>query len=273
VKIEGLIAAEKRQEIFNRQNLLKRIDKITKFIFKLRSHLESKFHSGLSQIPTMLRHYIHVKEQMLSKEIIMLRTEILMESLIDGLDGTCHSIELEEKTPGLSIRPKEFGFKCLEKPLNILVEAETLMNSDHKYLWKITFKPDLKRGERVKYAFKLVLPNCRPYSYEELLERINRETYEYKEPKCEACEWRISYPTYEFLHEFEFPEDYEIENYYPDVSMGDAKLKAENEVKRVKEGNMFTAERIFDKWILKLKVPKPLLGHTYYTYYLPPKTV
>ncbi len=105
-----------------------------------------------------------------------------------------------------------------------------------------------------------------------MLERIKQGTYEYKEPICEACEYYLSYPTAELFYDFDFPEGYEIKKYYPDVKMGeDVKLKAERELKRIKEGNFFTAEKIFDKWTLSLRVPRPLQGHVYYTYYEPPK--
>jgi len=68
------------------------------------------------------------------------------------------------------------------------------------------------------------------------------------------------------------PEGYEIRKYYPDVKIGEeARLKAENELKRIKGGNFFTAEKMFDKWTLSLNVPKPIQGHLYYTYYEPPK--
>ena len=271
VKIEGLIAMEERRERFDRRNLLKNIDKITTFLYRLRNYLESTYQIEILETPVLLRHYIHSKEEMLSSELTVERTEILMESLINGLEATHHYIELEETTPGLSIKPKEFDFKCIEKPADTKVEPVIVLNTDYKFFWKILFNPPLKKGEKVKYAFKEVRPNYRPYTYEELMERIKKGVYEYKEPKCEACEWTIVYPTYELQHEFEFPENYEIENYYPDVVMGAARLKAEKELKRIKEGNMFTAEKIFDKWILKLKVPKPLQNHTYYIYYTPPK--
>ncbi|MBT9147943.1 MAG: hypothetical protein DDT32_01711 [Syntrophomonadaceae bacterium] len=89
---------------------------------------------------------------------------------------------------------------------------------------------------------------------------------------CEACEWHISYPTTELSFDFEFPEGYEIRKYYPDVKIGEKiRLKAESELKRIKEGNFFTAEKIFDKWKLSLKVSRPLQGHIYYIYYEPPK--
>lgn len=271
VRIEGLIAMEERRETFDRENLSGNIDKITVFLFNLRNHLESTYQLGMLQAPVLLRHYIHAKDEILSKELIVERTEILMESLIDGLEATHHSVDLEETTEGLSIRPKDFDFKCEEKPSRTKVEPIIILSTNYKFSWKILFNPPLKKGEKVKYAFKEVRPNHRPYTYEELVERINQGTYEYNEPICEACEWTITYPTYELQSEFEFPENYEIENYYSHVVIGGARLKAENEIRRIKEGNMFTAEKMFDKWILRLRVSKPLQDHTYYTYYAPPK--
>lgn len=273
VKIEGFVAMEERRERFTRDDLIKNIDKITTFLFNLRKYLESTRETGVLQVPVLIRHYIHTKEEMLSKEITVVRTEVLIESLIDGLEATHHFIEKEETTPGLSVKPKEFNFKCKEMPSGTKVEPDIVLNTDYKFLWKVLFSPPLKKGEKVKYAFKEVFPNYRPYSYEEALERIRQGTYEYKEPICEACEWTISYPTYELKSEFEFPENYEIGKYYPYVVFGAARLKAENEIRRIKEGNMFTAEKIFDKWVLKLEVPKPVQDHTYYTYYEPPKGI
>ncbi len=271
VKIEGLIAMEGRREKFTRKNLIGNIDKITTFLFNLRKHLESVYQTGTLQAPVLLRHYIHTKEEMLSKEVTVARTEILMESLIDELEATYHYIDLEETTPGLSVKSRKFEFRCKEMPSGTTVEPVIVLNTDYKFFWKVLFSPPLKKGEKVKYAFKEVAPNYRPYTYDEMLERIKQGTYEYKEPICEACEWTVTYPTYELQSEFEFPENYEIQKYYPYVVIGAVKLKAENEIKRIQEGNMFTAEKMFDKWVLKLKVPKPLQDHTYYTYYVPPK--
>jgi hypothetical protein len=273
VKIEGLIAMEERRERFDRENLIRNIDKITTFLFNLRNHLEFTYQTGILQTPVLLRHYIHAKEEMLSKELTVLRCEILMESLIAELESTDHSMELEDTTPGLSTKSKQFDFICKEMPSGMNVVPVIIQNTDYKFLWKVIFDPPLKKGERVKYAFKVIRPNYRPYTYEEMMERIKQGTYEYKEPLCEACEWYISYPTTELLFDFEFPEGYEIRKYYPDVRIGeDVRLKAENEVKRIKEGNLFIAEKIFDKWTLSLKVPKPIQGHLYYTYYEPPKS-
>lgn len=271
VRIEGLIAMEERRQRFDRENLIRDVDKITIFLFNLRNHLELTYQLGFLQAPVLLRHYIHARDEVVSKELTVERTEILMESLIDGLEATHHSVELEEMTQGLSIKPTEFDFKCEEKPSGTRVEPSVVLNTDHKFFWKILFKPPLRKGAKVKYAFKEIRANHRPYTYEELLERIDQGTYEYEEPICEACEWSIIYPTYELQSEFLFPENYEIENCYPHVVMGEARLKAENEMKRIKDGNMFSAEKMFDKWMLTLRVPKPLQNHTYYTYYTPPK--
>jgi hypothetical protein len=269
VLIDGLIAMEERRETFTREDLGKGSEKITKFLFALHKHLEATYEAGLLHVPGLLRHYIRSRLEVLSSDSTVERTEILMESLVDSLEATFHSIELEESTPGLSVKPKDFNFKCMEKPSHVKVEVARVMETDHKFFWKILFSPPLKIGERVRYAYKEVLPNYRPYTYEELIKRIEAGTYEYVEPKCEGCEWTIVYPTYELRHEFELPENYEIEKYHSDVVIGPAKTKTEGEAKRISEGNMFVAERMFDKWVLKLTVSKPLLNHTYYTYYVP----
>lgn len=271
VLIDGLIAMEERRETFIKADLGKSSEKIVKFLFSLHKHLEATYEAGLLHAPGLLRHYIRSRLEMLSPESTIERTEILMESLVDGLEATSHSIELEETTPGLSVKPKEFDFKCMERPSNVTVEVERAMDTTYRFLWKIKFTPPLKQGERIRYAYKEVLANYRPYTYEELIGRIQAGTYEYDEPKCEACEWTIAYPTYELRHEFEFPENYEIEKFHTNVVIGPARIKAEGEAKRIREGNMFVAERMFDKWVLKLTVPKPLLNHTYYTYYVPAK--
>lgn len=273
VRIEGLIAIEERREQFSRDNLLANIDKIARFLFNLRSHLESTYRIEKLHLPVLLRHYMHVKEEVRPKELTVVRAEILMECLADELEATHHSTELEDMTPGLSVRPMQFDFVCKEAPAGMKVGPVVVLDSDRKCLWKVTFNPPLKKGQKVKYAFKEVRPNTRPFSYEEAMARIEQGTYEYDQPICEACEWNIAYPTAEFVFEIEFPENYEVEKYWIDVRMGEVDLKAENEVKRIKEGNMFLAEKIIDKWSMKLTVPKPLQDHTYYIYYVPPTGV
>jgi hypothetical protein len=271
VNIEGLIAMSERRQIFRRDNLVKDIDKIASFLFNLRDHLESTYQAESLQLPVLIRHYVHVNENMLSRELTTTRCEVLMESLIDNLEATHHSIELEETTPGVSLKPRHFDLACREAPSGTKVQQVIVQNTDYKFLWNVVFDPPLKKGQKVRYAFKSVRPNCRPYTHEELTERIARGTYEYKLPVCEACEWHISYPTAELTFVSEFPEGYEIRDFYPDVKIGKARLAAENELKRIKEGNLFAAEEIFDKWVLSLKVPRPLLDHTYYVYYTPPR--
>lgn len=273
VQIEGFIGMEERRERFARDDLIGNIDKIAKFLLNLRDYLETAYQSERTQMPVLLRHYIHAKEEVLSKEVTVIRSEILMESLVAELEATHHLLELEDTTPGLSAKSIQFDFICKEMPPGMNVEPVIIQDTDYKFLWEVKFDPPLKRGERVKYAFKRTRANYRPYTYEEMVERIKQGTYEYKEPICEACEYYISYPTAELFYDVEFPEGYEIRRYHPDVRMGeDIKLKAESELKRIKEGNFFSAEKIFDKWVLSLKVARPLQGHVYYTYYEPPKS-
>lgn len=271
VRLEGLISMEERRQLFSRSDVLANIDKITRFLFNLRTHLESMYRFERLHVPVLLRHYVHVKEEIRSKDISVMRTEVLMECLADELEATHHSQELEETTPALSVRPLKFDFLCKELPDTVKAKAVVIEETDRKYLWKIAFNPPLKKGDKVKYAYKIISKNIRPFTYEELMERIDRGTYEYNEPICEACEWEISYPTAEFLFDIEFPENYEIDDYYTTVTMGEARLKAEHEARRIKDGNLFSAEKIIDKWAMSLHVPKPLQGHTYYIYYRPPK--
>jgi hypothetical protein len=272
VKLEGLIAAEQRRERFCRGDLLCNVHKLVRFLFNLRAHLESTYRSEKLHIPVLLRHYLHIKEEIRSKELAVLRCEVLMECLADELSATHHLTELDESTPGLSVRPREFSFVPKELPYGTTASAVVMQDSDSKHLWRVVFSPPLKKGDKAKYAFKIVSQNTRPFTFEELMERISHRTYEYTDPICEACEWSIAYPTAEFFWDIEFPEGYEIADYYVDVTMSDAELKAENEVRRIKEGKMFSAEKIIDKWSMSLRIPKPIQDHTYYVYYVPPRS-
>lgn len=271
VRIDGLIAMEERREKFCRSNLLKGIDKITKFIFSIRSHLESTYRFEKLHVPVLLRHYLHVREEVVSEEVAVKRCEVLMECLADRLEATHHSITLEDMTPGLSISPTHFDFVCKEIPTGLKAQSQVIQDSDRKHLWKIVFDPPLTKGDRVRYAFKSVHRNTRPFTHAELMRRIQAHTYEYDEPKCEACEWCIAYPTAEFSFDIQFPEDYELAKQWCDVRQGEADIKAENELRRVTEAGMYTAEKIIDRWTLSLKVPKPLQDHTYYIYYTLPQ--
>lgn len=273
VRIEGLLETEERRQRFSRPDLLRDIDKITRFLFSLRSHLESAYRIEMLNVPVLLRHYVHVKEEVRSRDISILRCDILMESLVDHLEATHHSNELEDLTPGLSVRPQQFDFVCKEIPAGKRAEPLVVQNTDLKYLWRLNFTPPLNKGDKVKYAFKVVHQNTRPWTHQEALDRVSRGTYEYKDPRCEACEWSIAYPTSEFSFEIDFPEGYEIRDPYADVRIGTAELNAETEVRRIKDGNMFAAEKIIDRWTLGLTVPKPLQDHTYYIYYGAPEVI
>ena len=81
----------------------------------------------------------------------------------------------------------------------------------------------------------------------------------------------MRYPTADFLYSIKLPEKYQICDYRVDVRMGFAKLKADDEVKRINELKLFTVDPGFDRWSMTLRVPKPLYEHTYYLYYVPPK--
>ncbi len=271
VLIEGMIEKEERWVWFGRENLLADVNKISSFLYKLRKHLETSAQNGTANTRYLLRHYARSREEIQSRDWSVEKTEICIESLIDGLTTAFHKMEREEQTEDLVVKPEEFSFKCLDKPSRTTVEHEVLVNTDDIFSWQATFDPPLKKGEKVTYAYKKRVPRYNPYTYEELMQRIEAGTYEYKEPKCEACEWLIAHPTVELQHISEFPENYEIKDIYPDVVYGREKVRAEKELERIIDEGMFTAEKVFDKWILTLSVKKPLLNHKYFVYYVPPR--
>jgi hypothetical protein len=113
--------------------------------------------------------------------------------------------------------------------------------------------------------------NTQPWTYEEACNRIAKGTYKYREAICEASAWNIAYPTVRFSFKVDFPEGYNLEGFRVDVRVGEADLNAEREIRRIRDGNMFLAEKMFDKWSLSLDVPRPMQDHTYYIYYVPPR--
>ena len=270
VVVEGLIEREERRVTFSRNDLIGEADKISSFLFSLRKYLEKMDDKEIALTPYLFRHYMRSRQEICSKDTVIERTEICIESLIDNLNTAYHKRQLDEMTEGISVKPSEFDFKCLEHPSRTKVEHKLLVNTSNIFSWQISFDPPLKKGDRVTYAYKKVVPLNNPYNYEELMQRIKAGTYKYQEPKCEACEWFVAYPTYELRHEFEFPENYEISGCNTDVLVGRERLKAVEEQNRIREEGMFSAEKIFDKWVLKLNVSKPLTNHVYYTYYVPP---
>lgn len=271
VRIEGLLETEERRQRFARADPLRDIDKIARFLFKLRAYLDDTSRLERVNLPVLLRHYLHVKEEVRSRDIFVVRCDILMETLVEQLEATHHSNVMEETTPGLTVRPREFDFVCKELPAGKRTERVVMQDTDQKYLWRLNFIPPLKKGEKVKYAFKQVRQNIRPWTHSEALDRVAKGTYEYEDARCEACEWTIAYPTAEFSFDIEFPEGYDIRDPWVDVLMGEARLPSDAELRRIREGNMFNAERIIDRWSLSLRIPKPLQGHTYYIYYFAPE--
>ena len=245
--------------------MLEAVPDLVRFLFNLRSYLAS----AVPNLPVLLRHFLHVKEEVRSADVIVQRVEVLMECLAHELEATFHYSELNETTQGLSARPQDFQFVCKEAPFNMKVEPVVVRSTESKHLWRINFSPPLKKGEKVRYAFKVVKQNPLPWTMDQIENRIQQGTYHYKQRHCGACEWTIAFPTINFLFEIEFPEGYEITDCDVDVKAGEAGLRADTEVRRIREGGMFTAEKIIDKWALALRVSKPVQDHEYIITYVP----
>lgn len=272
VQVSGVLDMEERRERFQRDDLLTNVDKLVRFLYNLRKYLETS-QVDTQSTQTLTRHYIRVNGQMRSQDEVIQSCEILMESLVPGLKVVPHELLLDDSTPGLSVKPRSFKFQCLEAPNDVKVGHIVKQITDSRFFFLVTFDPPLRAGDKVKYAYTETLPNARPYTFEELRRRIDGGTYKRTEAIVDAYAWNITYATYELRLHFEFPEGYEIENYHPEVSVGRAKEPALEELKRIKDGDMFVAEKVIDKWHLTLAVKKPLSDHAYYLYYAPPGEV
>ena len=271
VRLEGLIAQEERREVFSREGLIDNIDRITSFLFSMRQNLDHNFQMSQMHIPVLLRHSFHIKEEIRSRQESVLRGEVYMECLADRLEATHHSNDPEDTSQNVSVRSKSFSFLCKEKPDRVSVRADQIIDTDSRNLWNVVFDPPLRKGDKVRYAFKQITSCYRPFTREELEQRISNKTYRYPHPACVASEWNIAYPTAEFSFQIDFPENYDLEKHFLDVRMGEADLKADTEYQRIIQANMFSAEKIIDRWTLALRIPKPLQDHTYYIYYMPPR--
>lgn len=268
VQVGGLISTEERRQTFARDGLLDNVDKMVRFLFDLRLSLDSAGRTATA----FLKHYIRERVTIVDAKAVVERCEVLLECLADNAAEFLQEKNLEDSTPGLSTQPADFKFSCLSKPDG--VEVSTLQDptpDPRRHAWRAVFEPPLKKGDRVRFAYKIEYPNSLPYSWEDLQERIARRTFGSSVARVEASVWVIKYPTGELNIQVDFPEGYELTAPSFEVQSGwPWQLNAE-ETARLEQTKSFTAERIFDKWSLTLKVTRPLQDHSYGIYYKPPK--
>jgi hypothetical protein len=269
VRLGGLLAADVRVQLFERSDLSTELDKIVRYLHRFRELIDRVARDPLTSDFDFLRHYIVVRHKIVSPEVEVQRVEILMESFTDNLMALSHESRLFDTTPGVSIRATEFVVDVLSAPAGVTASAETLYNEDDRFQWRLVFSRPLVSGERFQYAFKTVHQNTQPFTSAELERRLALGTYKYKEPMCDACDWRIRSPTLALRYDAEFPEGYEIADVVGDAHYADHRMIDEAETRRMREEKMLRYYKLVDQWFIALSVERPRLGRLYGVRYRP----
>lgn len=63
VKLEGLIATEERRQVFSRNAFLTTVLGVVRFLFNLRTYLDSVYRIERLHLPVMLRHFVHIRKK------------------------------------------------------------------------------------------------------------------------------------------------------------------------------------------------------------------
>ncbi|MEA3282225.1 MAG: hypothetical protein U9Q68_06630 [Euryarchaeota archaeon] len=149
VRLEGFPKIE-RYEIFNRDNLINNLPKITKYLQSLRDFLMEHDIESLVPSPILTRNFIHSISKIRSDGMSMDGAQVSMDALSDNLKFCEHSAIAEVKSIGQSVKSKKFEFVVLEKPEHIEVSYAIVRNDDYVFRWRIIFNPPLAEGETVK---------------------------------------------------------------------------------------------------------------------------
>lgn len=269
VRMSGFVDTEVRRVTFSRESLTDTVDQVVSLLYSVRRALDEVLgaRNRLKQI-TFTRDSVRIRESF-TRTALSFTCDVLMETLED-VPVLYHSSVLEDDTPGLAIHPEEFAFRAIEHPGEVKVTAAIIQDTQRRHVWAIKCEPSLRRGQRLRYAFRLVGTNFRPFTYEEMQARLDAGTYAYREPICNVLDWTITYPTKELIYEMDFPPDYDVQDIRLRVMIGHS--ENQDEVKRVKSEDGLKIDKLFDSWSVRLRVINPLYGHNYGITYCPPRS-
>jgi len=268
VSLEGFPKIE-RYELFNRDNLINNLPKITKYLQNLRDFLIEHDIGSLVPSPILVRNFIDSISEIRSESEYLFGSQVTMTALLDNLKFCHHSTRLEEKYIGQSVKSKKFEFVVLEKPKHIEVTHAIDRNDDELFLWRIIFNPPLAEGETVKYYYKRISRNNESYTLEEAKEKMKAPGFPFSEPVT-FTDWFIMYPTERLRIEIPFPEGYIVNSPKFLVTIGRSGNVSQPEMQRLRENKSFEIRRVLDKTILILDVLRPIWGYKYWIVWTPP---
>ena len=268
VSLEGFPKIE-RHELFDRDNLIDNISKITKYLQSLRDFLIEHDIESLVPSPILTRNFIHSVSKIRSDSMSIDGAQVTMNALSDNLKSCEHLAIVEAKSIGQSVKSKKFEFVVLDKPDHIEVSHAIVRNDDDVFRWRIIFNPPLAEGETVKYYYRRISRNNQSYTLEEAEERMKAPGFPFPEP-VSFKDWSIIYPTERLKIEISFPEGYIIRSPRFSVSLDRSGNISESEMQRLQKNKSFENTRVLDETRLVLDVQRPLLGYRYWVIWTPP---
>ena len=268
VSLEGFPKIE-RYELFNRDNLINNLPKITKYLQNLRDFLIEHDIGSLVPSPILVRNFIDSISEIRSESEYLFGSQVTMTALLDNLEFCYHSTTLGEKYHGQSVKSIKFEFVVLEKPKHIEVRHAIDRNDDDVFRWRIIFNPPLAEGETVKYYYKRISRNNNSYTLEEAEEKMKAPGFPFSEP-VSFKDWSIIYPTERLRIENSFPEGYIIKSPRFLVTLDRSGNVSESEMQRLQKNKSFEIRRVLDKTRLVLDVQRPHWGYRYWIIWAPP---
>jgi hypothetical protein len=112
--------------------------------------------------------------------------------------------------------------------------------------------------------------NLQPYTREDVLERIRKGLYPLARPVVKAIGAVAVVPVGTYSGEVRFEPGYPLHEPFCEVYWTRRKEYNEVETRRIADSGMMTATTIDGASRLKLEVPNPVVGCTYYVYFTPP---
>ena len=157
------------------------------------------------------------------------------------------------------------SIKLISDPAKSQCTMREMFRDRHMIRFAITFKPRLKEGDSRKYSYCFEGNPDIPMFSEQIGEFRHR--YPYKDGYT-SNGWLITMPTGELLSEMRFPRGYVPMDARVNLYIGDSHDPISGG--HSQDPFSFDQDDLFDEYVLRLKVRRPYVHHTYAIEWKPP---
>jgi transcriptional regulator with XRE-family HTH domain len=133
--------------------------------------------------------------------------------------------------------------------------------------YHVLFNPPLRHGEVAELCCEETARELFVMTREELA-RLTREGSLLQDEPLQETGASITVPTVSFRRKISFPKNYEISQVDVDATVGGMRLHDERD--RISKQGWFSALRIHGRWVLELRVSRPVVGAAYAIRWCPP---